>query len=196
MHSLRTITDRWWKMSGWGKKGKSWNWIKNVALKCLNVYISCIIWLLSLLSHACRLCASSSSSLHLPKELRYLNQYRLTHAHVALSFRSWSDDYSVVHLGHGLDLANGRDEDKLEDEEGEETGGDDGKQELLQAGEDFTSSAWLFEDLFLDRHEAIVLDSRHFLLDFSLFMIINSKDSLYLKGQKQLTGSQNYFKRA
>lgn len=87
---------------------------------------------------------------------------RQTNNH-SLSFRSDDDSSDFFHID-GLDLADGRDEDELEYEKGEKAGSDDGKQELLQAGEDFAASAWLFEHFFLDGHVAVVLDSRHFLL--------------------------------
>ena len=74
---------------------------------------------------------------------------------------------------HSLDLADGRDQDELEDEKSEKGGRDDGQEELLHATCNFGSHAWLLEDFILQGHVAIVLNLRHFLFDFFL-LIINS----------------------
>ena len=50
-------------------------------------------------------------------------------------------------LRDGFDLANGGDQDELEDEKGKKSGSNDGQEELLHARQNFGSRAWLLENL-------------------------------------------------
>ena len=63
----------------------------------------------------------------------------------------------------GLDLADGGDQDELEDEKGEKSGRDDGQEELLHARKNFGSRAWLLEDLIPNLDVAIILYIGHFM---------------------------------
>ena len=76
--------------------------------------------------------------------------------------------------GLGNDGTDGRDEDQLEDKKGDETGGDDGQEELFEAAENFAASAWLIKRLLSDGHGdvAVIVDSGHFYFLISFFLII------------------------